>query len=99
MRDGEHPEVVLIGGLLDAAGHRHQCVYVEARVDLIEHRIAGAEHAELERLVALLLAAREVDVEGPVEEALVDAQAPGLGNQGIAHGVRVAAAGTSGLDQ
>ena len=41
--------------------------------------IFGAEHAELQRLVALLLAARQVDVERPVEEALVEADALGLG--------------------
>ena len=50
-----------------------QGVDVEARVDLVEHGEAGTQHAQLQRLVALALAAGQVDVERPVEEPLVEA--------------------------
>ena len=38
----------------------------------------GLQHGQLQRLVALLLAAGQIDVERPVEEALVEADAAGL---------------------
>ena len=41
----------------------------------------GSQHGQLQRLVALLLAAGQVDVERPVEEALVEADPLGLGRQ------------------
>ena len=55
--------------------------------------MAGLEHAELQRLVALLLAAGEVDVDGAVEEAVVEADALGLGDDPVGHVGGVAPAG------
>ncbi len=43
--------------------------------------ILGCQHGELQRLVALLLAAGQVDVERPVQEPLVEADPIGLGAQ------------------
>ena len=65
---------------LDPAGAGAQRVDVEAGVELVEDGDARLEHRELQRLVALLLAARQVDVERPVEEALVEADARRLGD-------------------
>ena len=80
MGDGEHAEAGLLGGRLDAAGAGPQGVDVEAGVELVEHGERRAQHAELQGLVALLLAAGQVDVHGPVEEPVVEADALGLGD-------------------
>ena len=55
-----------------------------SRPESISSRIGdrGREHAELQRLVALLLAAGEVDVQRRGEEPLVEADALGLGARG-----------------
>ena len=83
---------------LDAAAHDAQRVDVEAGVELVEDGDLGPQHAELQRLVALLLAARQVDVERPVEEAGVEADALGLGDDAHAANVgEVAAGGLEGL--
>ena len=65
--DGEHAEPV---SSVAASMRRDsaQGVDVEARVELVEDGDRGLEHAELQGLVALLLAAGEVDVEGPVRK-------------------------------
>ena len=73
--------------------HGAQRVDVEAGVELVEDRDGGLEHAELERLVALLLAAGQVDVHGAVEEPVVEADAPGLGADAVGDAGRVAARG------
>ena len=62
MRDREHAEAGLAGHRLDAAGDVAQRVDVEAGVDLVEDRELRLEHRELQRLGALLLAARELVV-------------------------------------
>src|SRR3546814_9389821 len=59
----------LVGELLDAPADVAERIDVEAGVDLVEDGDAGADGGELHRLVALLLTAGEVDVEGSVEEA------------------------------
>ena len=78
MGNGEHADVVLGGGQLDAAGDRPQGVDVETGVDLVEHGELALQHGQLQRLVAFLLAAGEIDVQGPGEEALVEADAGGF---------------------
>ena len=50
--------------------------------------ICGCSTRELQRLVALLLATRQVDVERPVEEALVEADPLGLGRAALGAGRR-----------
>ena len=79
MGDGQHPETPLAGRLLDPAADDPQRVDVEPGVELVEDGDGGLEHAQLQRLVALLLAARQVDVERAVQEPLVEADALGLG--------------------
>ena len=63
------------GHRLDATGDVAQRVDVEAAVDLVEHRELRLEHRELQRLGALLLAARELDVHAALEELLRDTEA------------------------
>src|SRR6056297_686883 len=78
VRDGQHAER-LVAGIGFVAHRLHppgavaQCVDVEARVELVEDRDLGCQHRQLQGLVALLLATREVHVERPVEEALLEA--------------------------
>ena len=72
------PDAPLGGGVLQAARHLAQRVDVEARVDLVEDADGGPEHAELDHLGALALAAREVDVERPAQQAGVEADGLGL---------------------
>ena len=91
--DGQHAEAVLVGGLLDPAAAGAQGVDVEAGVQLVEDGDLGQEDAELEGLVALLLAAGQVDVEGPGQEALVEADALGLDHHALPHVGGVAAGG------
>ena len=55
-----------------------QGVDVEAAVDLVEHRELRLQHRELQRLGALLLAARELDVHAALEELLRDAEPLGF---------------------
>ena len=86
--DGQHAEAVVVRQRLDAPGHGPQGVDVEAGVDLVEHGELGVQHRQLQRLVALALAAGQVDVEGPGEEALVEADAARLGRHQLAHLVR-----------
>ena len=51
-------------------------VDVEARVDLVEDRELRAQHAELDDLAALSLAAGEVDVERALEEVVAQPHRP-----------------------
>ena len=85
MGDGQHAErsasPSVVAHRLDAPGAVAQGVDVEAGVELVEDGDPRAQHGELQRLVALLLAAGQVDVERPVEEALVEADPAGLGAQ------------------
>ena len=102
--DGQHaePGVVAVDrlrGRLDAAGAGAQGVDVEAGVELVEDRDLRRQHGELQRLVALLLAAREVDVERPVEQALLEADALGLGEQRVVEPVDRRATGGERLAQ
>src|SRR3546814_7685200 len=89
----------LVGELLDAPADVAERIDVEAGVDLVEDGDAGADGGELHRLVALLLAAGEVDVEVSVEEAGLEADVGGLGGDGGGHGLRVATRGGGRFDQ
>jgi hypothetical protein len=82
VRDRQHPEAVVVGGLLDAAGAGPQGVDVEAGVGLVEDGELRTQDRQLQGLVPLLLPARQVDVEGPVAESLVEPDALGLGDGG-----------------
>ena len=63
-------------------------------VELVEDGDLRRQHGELQRLVALLLATRQVDVERAVQQALVEPDALGLGEQvGVEAGDRRAAGG------
>jgi hypothetical protein len=76
---GEHAEADLVGRRLHPAGAGPQGVDVETRVELVQHGDGRTEDAELQGLVLLLLAARQVDVEGPIDEPGIERQALGLG--------------------
>ena len=80
----------MVGGLFDPGGHQGQGVDVQAGVDLVEYRIAGSQHPELEDLVAFLLPSGQVDVERPVQEPWFDADPLRLGGQHGRHGVDAA---------
>ena len=99
MGDGQHAQVLLVGHGLDAPAAGPQGVDVETRVELVEDGEAGGEHGELEGLVALLLATREIDVERPGQELLAEADAIGLGLHGLVHGPRVTPGGHGRLGQ
>ena len=83
VRDREHAERVVgvVREILDPPRAVAQRVDVEAGVELVEDRDLRLEHGELQRLVALLLATRQVDVERAVQEPLLEADALGLGAQ------------------
>ena len=72
VRDRQHAEpVAVVVGLrerLDALGAGAQSVDVEPGVELVEDGDPRPQDGELQRLVALLLAAGQVDVERPVEQ-------------------------------
>ena len=89
MRDREHAEPVLRRHRLDPASDVAQRIDVETTVDLVEDRELRFEHRELQRLRPLLLAARELDVEAPLEELRVDVLARGLGVQALPKDLRV----------
>ena len=63
---------------IDAVGDDLEGVDIEPRIGLVQHRQPGLEHGHLEDLVALLLAAREADVHGALDELLVDLEKPHL---------------------
>ena len=75
MRDREHAEVVLRRHRLDAARDVAQRIDVEPGVDLVEDGKARLQDRELERLHALLLAARELVVDATGEELVGDGEA------------------------
>src|SRR6266446_5586099 len=62
---------------VDAVGDGPQRIDVEPRIGLIEHREPRLDHRHLQDLVALLLAAREPDVDGAAQHVLVDAECGG----------------------
>ncbi len=99
MGDGEHAEADLLGGRLDPAGAGPQRVDVEARVELVEQGDLRLEHAQLQRLVLLLLAARQVDVDGPHQQLGVEGEPLGLGRDRRPHQLGVAARGPDGRGQ
>ena len=96
MRDGEHAESDLVGGGLHPAGAGPQGVDVQAGVELVEHGDGRAQHPQLQRLVLLLLTARQVDVQRPVDEPGIERQALRLGPDGGVHGHDVAPARPGG---
>src|SRR5262245_27434184 len=79
VRDREHAEVLLACRCLDAPSARPEGIDVEARVELVEDRDGRLENGELQRLVALLLTAGQIDVQWTFEEAGVEADACRLG--------------------
>src|SRR3984957_15716904 len=66
---------------VDAVGHDLERIDVEARIGLVEHRELRFEQRHLQDFIALLLAAREADIDWPTQHLLVDAE---LG-RGLAH--------------
>ena len=82
---------------LDASGAGPQRVEVEPGVELVEDGDAGFEHGQLQRLVALLLATGQVDVERPVQQGLVEADPVGLLEQSCLQPVGPSAPGGEGL--
>ena len=81
MGDRQHAEVVLVGQRLDPPGAVAQGVDVEAGVELVEDGDLRLQHGQLQRLVALLLAAGQVDVERPVQQRCVEADPRRLGGE------------------
>ena len=79
VRDGDHAQTGLGGGGLHPAGAVPQGIDVEAGIEFVEDGEARLEHGELESLVALLLAAGQIDVHRTFEEPLVKADPTGLG--------------------
>ncbi len=98
MGDGQHAESPFGHLLLHPTPDRTQRVDVQSGVDLVEDGEAGTQHAQLERLVAFAFPARKVDVEGPVEEALVEADATSLLGQPLPGIDGTAAPGLAGRD-
>ena len=85
--DREHAErfaalTCFVAQRLDPPGAVAQRVDVEPRVELVEDRDPRREHRQLQRLVALLLTARQVDVQRAVQELLVEVDLRRLGAQG-----------------
>ena len=70
---------MLVGQRLDPLGAVAQGVDVEAGVELVEDGDLGLQHGQLQRLVALLLAAGEVDVERRSQQRRVEADPRRLG--------------------
>ena len=93
------PSPDLGGGRLHPAGHGPQGVDVQAGVDLVEDGEPGPQHSQLDRLVALALAAGEVDVERAGQEPGVEADPGRFGADQRRHLSRVATAGPQGLRQ
>src|SRR3546814_15419471 len=83
--DREDAERPVVGGRFDATRAGPQRVDVEPGVELVEDGDGRVEHTELDRLVALLLAAGEVDVPGPGAAAGVQAEEPGVGADARGH--------------
>ena len=82
--DREHAEVLLLGGRLDPSRGSAEGVDVESGVELVEDRDRWLEDGELDGLVALLLAAGQVDVQRTDQETLVEPDALGLARPGSA---------------
>lgn len=83
----------------DPAGHVAEAVDVEPRIDLVEDRDAVAEDRDLDRLVPLALPAGQVDVDRPVEQPLVEPDAPRFVVDRRGDGDRVAPCRHGRLDQ
>ena len=93
--DGDHAQrlVGVVGERLHPAGAVAQGVDVQARIQLVEDRELRPQHRQLQRLVALLLAAGQIHVERPVEERRAEADALGLTAERSVQPVGAAAAG------
>ena len=74
MRDGQHAQAYVVRHALHAPRDVAQRIDVETRVDLVEHRERRREHRELDRLGALLLAARELVVDAPGQQLVADTE-------------------------
>ena len=82
--DHQHAEVVFLGGCFHAARTVTQGVDVEARVELVENCELRLEKRQLQGLVALLLASRQVDVQRARHEIGAEVDATGfLGDEGV----------------
>ena len=66
----QHADARLASSSPTRRRHRPQGVDVEPGIDLVQDGDAGAQHPQLEHLVALAFPARKVDVEGPRDRKL-----------------------------
>ena len=82
MRDHQRAHVVFAGRIHHATRAVAQRVDVETGVELVEDRDLRLQDRHLQRLVALLLATRQIDIERTIEELLVEIDAGRLGAQG-----------------
>ena len=91
--DRQHAEAGLVAvGSVAASMRRAQARRASmSRPESSSSRMAirGSQHGQLQRLVALLLAAGQVDVERPVEQALLEPDPLGLGQQPARRGRRL----------
>ena len=77
---GDHEErPALVAKRVHARRDEAHRVHVEARIGLVEDAHARLQHRHLQDLVALLLAAREAHIDGPLEHVGVDREVLGLG--------------------
>jgi hypothetical protein len=79
VRDSEYPKVVFFGGLLDASTDYPKGVNVEPGIELVEDGEGWSQYAELQGLITLLLAPRQIDVQRTLEEFGTKPDAFGLG--------------------
>jgi hypothetical protein len=84
VRDGQHTEAALVGLLFDTTADGAKRIDVEPLVDLVEHRDPRTQDPELQHLVALLLPARQVDVQWTVEKAVIETDPVALVQQRLA---------------
>jgi hypothetical protein len=80
VRDGEHAEIELFGGVFDTAAHEAQRIDVEAGIEFVEHRDLGPQDCELEGLDPLLLTTGEIDVQRTREELVVETEPGSFGS-------------------
>ena len=81
VRDDQRAKTVLVRCVFDTASAIAQRIDVETRVELVENGDARTQHCQLQCLVALLLATRQVDVERALKKRLIEVDASRLGTQ------------------
>ena len=87
---------ICVREFFDSTGHGLHGVDVETRVDLVEDRKLGLEYPELHCFVALLLAARQVDIERTGNEFGVKTNAFCFLGDGLADCLRLSASSNRG---